>query len=595
MMNDLHLPRVLVADDDPTVGLLMQAALESQGYAVTVVEDGTAALEAFRAMPADVVLLDVEMPGLTGYEVCEEIRRGWGTDIPVVLVTGHDDVASIERAYKSGATDFMAKPINWTLIGHRLRYILRAFSDAAERRVAEQKVRRLAYFDTLTGLPNRQSFHELLDRELARANRAEQGLAVIFLDLDGFKGINDSLGHGIGDLVLQWVADRLQNGLRSFDTLGRQAETVFDLNCTSLEELNLARLGGDEFTILLPHINQPEDALVVAHRLRELISRPFVIEGQELVVTASIGISLFPDDAIDADSLLKHADTAMYAAKANGRSNCQYYSASLTERAVARLALESALHQALERGEFYLVYQPQIDAISGAILGVEALIRWRHPEKGLISPLDFIPLAEEIGLILPIGAWVLKTACADAVRWQAMGLQSIQVSVNISPIQFRDPDLQEIILSTLTSTGLSATQLEIEITESTLMENATRTLALMHSLRKEGIGIALDDFGTGYSSFQYLKQLPLTKLKIDRAFVRDMPESKADEAIVRAVVTLARTLGMCVTAEGVETIEQHTVLASLGCHIIQGYLFSKPVSFDQIVTLLTQSPTEVLA
>lgn len=573
--------RVLVADDDPTVGLLMQAALEVQGYVVTVVEDGTTALAVFCAEPADVVLLDVEMPGLTGYEVCEEIRRGWGADIPVVLVTGHDDVASIERAYQSGATDFMAKPINWTLIGHRLRYILRAFRDAAERRRAEQHVRRLAYFDTLTGLPNRQSFHELLERELARAQRGGPGLAVLFLDLDGFKGINDSLGHGIGNLVLQWVADRLRTGLRTNDIFGRQADAG-----DAAEDLNIARLGGDEFTVLLPCINQAEDALVVAHRIRELIGRPFVLENQEIVVTASIGIALFPNDAQDADNLLTHAETAMYAAKAEGRSNCQYYSASLTERAMARLELESALHRALEHREFHLVYQPQIDAVSGVIRGVEALIRWQHPEKGLISPLDFIPLAEEIGLILPIGAWVLQTACADAMRWQALGLPSIQMSVNISPIQFRDQALQDKILAALAATGLPATQLEIEITESTLMEDATRTLALMRSLRVQGIHIALDDFGTGYSSLQYLKQLPLTKLKIDRAFVRDMPDSKADEAIVRAVVSLAQTLGMCVTAEGVETGDQHAVLAELGCHIIQGFHFSKPVSFDAMAALL---------
>lgn len=581
-----HSLHVLVADDDPTVRLLMQAALEARGYAVTVVEDGAAALAAFHREPADVVLLDVEMPGLTGYEVCEEIRRGWGSDIPVVLVTGHDDVDSIERAYESGATDFMAKPINWTLIGHRLRYILRAFRDAAERRRAEQHVRRLAYFDTLTGLPNRQSFHELLERHLARSRHDGAGLAVLFLDLDGFKGINDSLGRGIGNLVLQWVADRLRTGLRPGDILGRQVDGLRDAAAGAADNLYVARLGGDEFTVLLPSIGQTEDALVVAHRIREMLGRPFVVEGQEIIMTVSIGITLFPDDARDAETLLMHADTAMYAAKAEGRGNCRYYSASLTERAVVRLGLESALHQALERKEFHLVYQPQIDAVSGAIRGVEALIRWQHPEKGLISPLDFIPLAEELGLILPIGAWVLQTACADAMRWRTLGLPPIRMSVNISPIQFRDRDLQKKILAALAATGLPPSQLEIEITESTLMEDASHTLALMQSLRGLGIHIALDDFGTGYSSLQYLKQLPLTTLKIDRAFVRDMPDSKADEAIVRAVVSLAQTLGMRVTAEGVETGDQETVLTELGCHIIQGFHFSRPLSFDAFAALL---------
>lgn len=311
-------------------------------------------------------------------------------------------------------------------------------------------------------------------------------------------------------------------------------------------------------------------------------------------MTASIGIALFPDDGQDAETLLMHAETAMYAAKSEGRNNCQYYRSSLTERAIARLELESELHRALKHKEFCLVYQPQVDACSGVIVGVEALIRWQHPEKGLISPLDFIPLAEEIGLILPIGAWVLQTACADAMRWQAMGLPPIQISVNISPIQFRDPDLQKNILAAHVSTGLPASRLEIEITESTLMEDAAHALRVMQSLRDQGIHIALDDFGTGYSSLQYLRQLPLTKLKIDRAFVRDMPASKADQAIVRSVITLAKALDMRVTAEGVETGDQHAALAELGCHIIQGFYFSGPVPFEGIVGLLQSSSTGVV-
>ena len=591
-MESNYRQHVLVADDDPTLGVLMQASLEAQGYSVTVVEDGTAALAAFRAAPADVVLLDVEMPGLSGYEVCEEIRRHWGPDIPVVLVTGHDDIESVEHAYRSGATDFMPKPINWTLIGHRLHYVLRAFRDATERRLAEQRAQRLAYFDTLTGLPNRQSVHELLERELARVRRNINGhsLALLLLDLDGFKSINDSLGHGIGNQMLQRVADRLRNGLRTGDIIGRLTGDA----CVEAAEGLVARLGGDEFTVVLPYMVRVEDALLIAHRIRELIGRPFVFENRSIVMTASIGIALFPDDGQDAETLLMHAETAMYAAKSEGRNNCQYYRSSLTERAIARLELESELHRALKHKEFCLVYQPQVDACSGVIVGVEALIRWQHPEKGLISPLDFIPLAEEIGLILPIGAWVLQTACADAMRWQAMGLPPIQISVNISPIQFRDPDLQKNILAAHVSTGLPASRLEIEITESTLMEDAAHALRVMQSLRDQGIHIALDDFGTGYSSLQYLRQLPLTKLKIDRAFVRDMPASKADQAIVRSVITLAKALDMRVTAEGVETGDQHAALAELGCHIIQGFYFSGPVPFEGIVGLLQSFSTGVV-
>ncbi len=586
-MKTVHTPtRILVADDDCTLNLIMQAALQAYGYEVTVVEDGVAALAAFHAHPTDIVLLDVEMPGLTGYEVCEKIRRV-DSDVPVVLITGYDDEASIDRAYESGATDFIVKPVNWTLIRHRLRYILRAFRDAAQRREAETKVRRLAYFDALTGLPNRQSFAEHLTRELSRKKgntTSVQRMAVLFLDLDSFKNINDSLGHSVGDLVLQWTSDRLRSGLRPSDTLSRPSHQTRE----DVQTLPLARLGGDEFTILLPSIEEPEDALVAAHRVRELMGRPFVVEGQALFVTTSIGVAIYPDDASDADALLMHAETAMYSAKDNGKNTCQYYSASLTKRAVARVAMESALRMALERDEFFLVYQPQIDVVHGTIQSVEALIRWQHPDKGLISPLDFIPLAEELGLILPIGDWVLKTACTDAMRWCALGLNPIRMAVNLSAIQFRNHHLQDDILAILAQTGMPASQLELEITESILMEDATNALALMHSLRDHGMHIALDDFGTGYSSLQYIKQLPLSKLKIDRAFVLDLPASKADEAIIRAVVAMAKTLGIRVIAEGVETSEQHLALAHMGCDSIQGYFFSRPLSFEKMADFLTQ-------
>lgn len=686
--------RVLVADDDFTVRRLMQAALKKHNFAVTLAEDGEEALQQFASTSFDIVLLDVDMPHRDGYQVCSEIRRLWGMDIPVVLVTGHDDVDSIERAYQSGATDFIAKPINWPLISHRLRYVLRAFHtlqslnaaeaknrallralpdlllridavgrvieqhgrpgllneafrgastlterlsndtaemcieairrtlatsqvenvefrvtiaggsryiegriaaigaddalcllhDASNRREAEQKVRYLAYYDTLTNLPNRQFFRELLERALARAQRQRERLAVLFMDLDGFKGINDSFGHHIGDQVLQWAAERLRAGLRATDISSCNSRELLDE--PGQGDLDIARLGGDEFTILLSRLQHPENALSVGRRVGDLIRQPFVIEGHELVMTTSIGISIFPDDAQDAASLLKFADTAMYAAKTQGRDNCQYYSAPLTARAVKRLSMESSLRLALDRNEFQLVYQPQIDILSGAILSVEALLRWRHPEKGLILPLEFIPLAEENGMILPIGAWVLQTACADAMRWRSAKLPAVQVAVNLSPVQFRNPHLQREVLDALRETHLPVEQLELEITESALMDDADQTLASLRALRETGLDIALDDFGTGYSSLNYLKRLPLSKLKVDRSFVCDLPTSPEDEAIIGAVVALARKLGMRVTAEGVETQAQRDRLISLGCHTLQGFLFSRPVPPEAIGDML---------
>lgn len=689
--------RVLVADDDVTVRLLMQATLEEHQFTVTMAEDGENALQELANDSFDMVLLDVDMPRRDGYQVCAEIRRLWGTDIPVVLVTGHDDVDSIERAYQTGATDFIAKPINWTLIGYRLRYVLRAFRtvqslnaaeaknrallralpdlllrinaaggvierhgrpgvlndlfhgagtlaerlpedaaeicleavrrtlatnhvenvefkvtvaggvcyvegriaaigandilcllhDASNRREAEQKVRYLAYYDTLTCLPNRQSFRDLLERAIARAQRQKEQLAVLFMDLDGFKGINDSFGHHVGDQVLQWAAERLRTGLRLSDI--KSCEGLEWPDPPGQGTLDIARLGGDEFTILLSHLQHPEDALSVARRVGDLMRQPFIIEGHELVTTTSIGISIFPDDAHDAASLLKFADTAMYAAKTQGRDNCQYYSAPLTERAVRRLSMESSLRLALDRNEFHLVYQPQIDVKTGLIRSVEALLRWQHPERGLIPPLEFIPLAEENGMILPIGAWVLHTACTDAMRWQGLDRPAIQVAVNLSPVQFRNPYLQRDVLEVLRDTHLPVEQLELEITESVLMDDAGHTLTALRNLRETGLRIALDDFGTGYSSLSYLKRLPLSNLKVDRSFVCDLPASPEDEAIIGAVVAMAGKLGMRVTAEGVETQAQSDILVKLGCHTLQGYLFSRPVPFEAMSAMLSRA------
>ena len=555
---------ILVVDDDASARMLMRAALAKAGFVVRVAAGGDEALQAFGEQPADLVMLDVDMPGLDGYAVCTRLRAVAGDQLPIVMVTGMDDLKSIERAYEAGATDFIAKPINWALIGHRVRYLLRGYRamldlqraesrtaailkaipdllfeldldgryidyhtprtdllaappevflgktigeilppdaaaacmaalraalevgsstgvqfmlalpqgirwfelsvsrkdtgaaarphfivlsrDITERKEAEQRIARLAYVDSLTGLPNRQSFLERLDREVRRARGSQRRLAVLFMDLDGFKTVNDSMGHLAGDDILQQAADRLRGVLRPSDVVARGTDASF--------EIELARLGGDEFTALVVDVERPEDVMAVVDRVQAQMRAPFQVADREVLLTASIGIALFPDDGHDANALLEHADTAMYHAKEKGRDNGQFYRAALTEQAKERLALSSSLRLALERGEFHLVYQPQLDVKTRRVVAVEALLRWTHPERGLVPPLDFITLAEQTGLIVPIGEWVLRTACADAARWQHAG-HALDVAVNVSPMQFRDPRLVQTVQETLAQTGLA--------------------------------------------------------------------------------------------------------------------------------------------
>jgi diguanylate cyclase (GGDEF)-like protein len=455
--------------------------------------------------------------------------------------------------------------------------VVGTIQDITERKEAEERIFRLAYFDGLTGLPNRQSFLELLSREIGRAQRKDERLAVLFVDLDGFKNVNDTLGHHAGDLILQWAADRLQNALRPSDVVSRGAHAG--------TEVQLARLGGDEFTALVCDLGRGEDALGVAHRLRDLMRRPFVIDGRDVVMTSSIGIALYPDDGLDAETLLKHADSAMYHAKSQGRDNCQFYSASLTRQAMQRLERASDLRRALERNEFGLVYQPQFDLASGQVRSVEALIRWNHPTHGVVAPLDFIPLAEEIGLIVPIGEWVLRKACADGAAWQRAG-NPLRVAVNLSPRQFKDAQLVERVRAALAQSGLTPCLLELEITEGTAMEDTAATLVTLKAMRDSGVRIALDDFGTGYSSLSYLRKMPIDQLKVDRSFVSGLPDDRESHAIVRAILSLAKSLGFDVTAEGVETFDQAQILEELACDKLQGFYFSRPVQGRQIPDLL---------
>ncbi|MEW6219097.1 MAG: EAL domain-containing protein [Thermodesulfobacteriota bacterium] len=565
--------RILLVDDEegdcrPIAGLLAQ--LPGLACDLTWLADFDQAREAIARQEHDLYLLGYRSGKGQGLDLLDLVHKQ-GSPAPVILLADTDDQVTARRAIEAGAADCLVKDqLDLPLLGRAIRY-------AMERKQAEAQILSMAYYDGLTGLPNRTLFRDRLQAALAQARRYRRTAAVLLLDIDNFKRINDTLGHGVGDQLVQETGGRLRECLRGSDTLARLGQEG--------EETTVARLGGDEFIILLTELRDVHDAARVAQRMRDAIALPFRINGHELFVSASIGIACYPqDEGCDTvDGILKNADTAMYHAKELGKNNYQFYKESMNSSAMQRLVLESQLRWALEREELELFYQPQVALASGRLVGVEALLRWRHPGLGLVPPARFIPLAEETGLIVPMGDWVLHAACRQGQRWHEEGWAPVRVSVNLSSQQFRQPGLEETVTAALAASGLAPASLELEITESIMMQNLAASRQVLERLKAMGVRISLDDFGTGYSSLSYLKSFPLTALKIDRSFLRDLAKRPEDTAIINVIIAMARHLGMEVCAEGVETVEQLGFLVEQGCDVIQGYLISTPLPAGEVV------------
>jgi predicted signal transduction protein with EAL and GGDEF domain/FixJ family two-component response regulator len=705
-------PEVLLVDDDEVNLLLTGLALRERGFRLTEASSGEQALAMLRDCTPDIIVLDALMPGLDGFATCSALRRMPGFEsVPVLMLTGLDDDASITRAYQAGATDFFVKAAQWSLLAGRLLYLLRAsrtrielernrsklaraqdlarmgsfdwrssergqrgglllsnealrvlnfgpkdrcglrtvlrmvpgsdrrillrqlheaarhssvlttdvpmvlldgrlrvvhieaepefnehgqgtgytgiLQDVTDRRAAEDKILELANFDSLTGLPNRRQLIWRAERALEQARRLSHQFALLLIDLDRFKIINDTLGHGAGDEVLVEVSRRLRACVRHSDqVMEGPLDGAGARSHRSLEAVG--RLGGDEFLALLPEVAADEDAERVAQRVLESLREPIFVSGQECFVTASVGVAVYPRDGGSVVDLLRNSDVAMYSVKAQGKNASAIYSPLLAGRGREKLELETALHKAIERNELVLHYQPKVDVRASRMVGAEALMRWNRGGR-LVPPGDFIPLAEDTGLIVPLSEWALREAARQARVWQEAFGFSESIAVNMPGRLFERSDLIEHIHQCVSSVGVPHRMILLEITESNLMKELQNVIPALHRLNEIGVEISIDDFGTGYSSLAYLTTLPISELKIDRSFVRDLGVTPQSSAVVTAIIALARSLGLRVIAEGVETLRQMEVLHRLGCSLMQGYLFSRPVSPEELQKWLQQT------
>ncbi len=692
-------PLVLIVDDEATIRLMTRRFLEHAGFLVVDADNAEAGMRKIERNKPDIILLDVDMPGMNGFELTAWIRQQPGLRYtPVVMITGREDPESVNAAYEVGATDFIVKPISWSVLAHRVRYILRSSQtqlalreshsrvkaivqalpdrlfllnarnqvigdnasliqynstgtdqlalrteswdaqehilrreiesfctqhtekvletgepietaislmdrkgrkqhfeirlgkqsdqnvlavvrDVTEQREATDRIHQLAYYDPLTGLPNRQFFSSELRHCMDRARANGSRFALLYIDLDHFKRINDTLGHTTGDELLKMVALRLERCLRAEDTLSRTDKGGL------ADSGNVARLGGDEFTLLVRNEKAVENIESVASRIIETLKAPFEFTGHEFVVTPSIGIAIYPNDGEDEETLLKTADVAMYQAKQAGRSGFSFCTETTSVRSLERLDLEIDLRRALEQGQFELHYQPKVRVGDWRITGAEALLRWHHPERGWVSPGKIIPIAEDTGLIVPIGRWIIQEACRQMAVWKEARLPAIPISVNLSSQQFWQDDVASVVEAALGTHELDAESLQLELTEGVLMQDVQQTRDALQTLREIGISLAIDDFGTGYSSLAYLRQFPIDSLKIDRSFVCDIPDEDA-VAICNAIISMAGSLKLKTVAEGVETYSQLEYLMRRRCDEIQGYYFSKPLPAAEIGELL---------
>jgi diguanylate cyclase (GGDEF)-like protein len=569
---------ILIVDDDGPNRRLLEVLLGPEGYVTRTAGGGSGALASIADHPPDLILLDDKMPGLSGQQVAKTLKADPTTrNIPIIMVTIQTDREARLAALEAGAEEFMSKPVDRAELWLRVRNLLRLkeAGDVLENRrltlEAEVLARtadllQLTHCDPLTGLPNRTLVHETLTKSTAYASSIGQSVAVLSLDLDYFKKVNDTHGHALGDELLIQVSDRLIRCVRVRDTVGR--------------------LGGDEFALIMTMPQGRRDAAVAAQKIQAELQRPFPLAGGDVTVTASIGITLYPDDATDTETLLKYADTAMYQAKKSGRDTFQFFTSAMNTELSRRMELESALRQAVRNEEFVLHYQPKVELARGQVVGLEALLRWNRPGFGLVPPDEFICALEDSGLIVEVGRWVIAAACEQIASWTRLGIDPVQVSVNVSERQFVKGDLQGDVLRALEASGVPAEMLELELTESLLMSNTDRTVAILENLKAAGVQISIDDFGTGYSSLAYLRRFPIDKLKIDYSFTHEITRSADDAAIALAIIRMGHSLKLEVIAEGVETASQLAFLRRHKCDQIQGYYFSRPLPVPALEELL---------